>query len=73
MESYAGNLLKRSAWDTDQHRALLALVQRQVAGDSVRLSASQIKSAAAWQQRMRFIYASLLSLDSMFRMFMPPT
>jgi hypothetical protein len=66
----AGNLLKRASWDTEKNKGLLALVQRQVAGDSVRLAASQLKSAAAWQQRMRFIYATLLSLDSMFRVFM---
>lgn len=65
----AANLLKRSAYDTERNKGLLDLVQRQVAGDSVRLSASQLKSAAAWQHRMRFLYASLLSLDSMFRMY----
>jgi hypothetical protein len=44
----------------------MALVQRQMAGDNVRLSPSQVKSAQAWQNTL---YASLLSLDSMIHLF----
>jgi hypothetical protein len=47
----------------------MALVQRQMAGDNVRLSPSQVKSAQAWQNRTRTLYASLLSLDSMIHLF----
>jgi hypothetical protein len=61
--------MARAAHESERHRGVLALVQRKMRGDDVKLTAGQVAATERWQKVNRALHAALLRLDGILRVF----